>query len=39
MIAHLYGLTEKEFVHILATFPLVSADVKADAMECFKKNG
>jgi hypothetical protein len=39
MIAHLYGLTESEFAHILSTFPLVGEDVKAGAMEEFKKMG
>jgi hypothetical protein len=28
IIAHLYGLNEKEFVHILSTFPLVEQRVK-----------
>ena len=36
MIAHLYGLTEDEFAHILATFPIVKEDVKAAALAAFK---
>ena len=28
LVAHLYGLTEAEFVHILATFPLVAKEVR-----------
>jgi type I restriction-modification system DNA methylase subunit len=39
MIAHLYGLTESEFAHILSTFPLVGEDVKAGAMVEFRKMG
>ena len=31
LIAHLYGLTESEFVHILATFPLVPDHAKITA--------
>ena len=37
MIAHLYGLTESEFAHILSTFPLVGEEVKSAAMEEFRK--
>ncbi len=36
LIAHLYGLTEDEYAHILATFPLVPEPVKMAAMEAFK---
>lgn len=32
MIAHLYGLTEAEFTHILSTFPIVSDEVKQAAL-------
>ena len=32
LIAHLYGLTEKEFAHILSTFPLVPQEIKAAAL-------
>jgi hypothetical protein len=39
MIAHLYGLTEAEFAHILSTFPLVGEEVKSAAMVEFKKIG
>ncbi|THF70152.1 ATP-binding protein [Deinococcus sp. Arct2-2] len=34
-VAHLYGLSESEFTHILGTFPLVSAEVKAAALAAF----
>jgi hypothetical protein len=37
MIAHLYGLTEDEFAHILTTFPLVAQSIKDAAMEEFKR--
>jgi len=37
LIAHLYGLTEAEFVHILATFPLVPAAVKVDAHNAYRR--
>jgi hypothetical protein len=37
MIAHLYGLTEEEFAHVLSTFPLVSVEVKEAALEEFGK--
>lgn len=32
MIAHLYGLTEDEFAHILGIFPLVAREVRDAAM-------
>lgn len=35
-VAHLYGLTEDEFGHILGTFPLVAGDVKAAALQAFR---
>lgn len=35
-VAHLYGLTEAEFTHILGTFPLVGAETKAGALKEFK---
>jgi len=35
LIAHLYGLTETEFAHILTTFPLVDASVKAAALAAY----
>jgi hypothetical protein len=38
IIAHLYGLTESEFAHILKTFPIVKEEVKVAAMVEFKKN-
>ncbi|MCS7069240.1 MAG: hypothetical protein NZN28_11510 [Meiothermus sp.] len=37
MVAHLYGLTEEEFGHILSTFPLVKEEVKAAALEEFRR--
>ncbi len=36
IIAHIYGLTEAEFAHVLGTFPLVDAGVKAAAMEAYR---
>ena len=36
MVAHLYGLTEEEFTHILSTFPLVDQTVKDAALEAYK---
>lgn len=35
-VAHLYGLTEDEFKHILSTFPLVDQQVKDDALQAFR---
>jgi hypothetical protein len=32
MVAHLYGLSEAEFAHVLSTFPLVAPAVKAAAL-------
>jgi hypothetical protein len=37
MIAHLNGITESEFAHILSTFPLVAEEVKSAAMEEFSR--
>lgn len=37
IIAHLYGLTEDEFTHILSTFPLVDQRTKDAALEEFRK--
>ena len=37
LIAHLYGLTETEFAHILTTFPLVAQPVKDAALEMFHR--
>ena len=34
--AHLYGLTEEEFAHILATFPLVPDPVKVAARNAYR---
>jgi hypothetical protein len=36
IIAHLYGLTEDEFAHILQTFPLVSTAVKVAAQNAYR---
>ncbi|MDP2218961.1 MAG: hypothetical protein Q8K34_02005, partial [Hydrogenophaga sp.] len=36
LVAHLYGLTEAEFVHILGTFPLVPDPVKVAAHNAFR---
>ncbi len=36
LVAHLYGLTEDEFAHILTTFPIIPEAVKQAAMEAFK---
>ncbi len=35
-IAHLYGLTEDEFTHILKTFPIVPQPVKDAALEAYR---
>jgi hypothetical protein len=37
MIAHIYGLTEEEFRHILSTFPLVAAEVKEATLEAYRR--
>src|SRR5699024_7027485 len=37
MVAHLYGLTEPEFEHVLATFPLVDQQVKDDALAEYRR--
>ena len=36
LIAHLYGLTEDEFAHILGTFPLVPEPVKQAARNAYR---
>lgn len=36
MIAHLYGLTEAEFTHILSTFPIVPEETKQAALEQYR---
>ncbi len=36
LIAHLYGLTEDEFAHILTTFPLVPDPVKVAARNAYR---
>ncbi|OLV17560.1 hypothetical protein BOO71_0008200 [Deinococcus marmoris] len=35
-VAHLYGLSESEFTHILGTFPLVAQEVKDAALASFR---
>lgn len=37
LVAHLYGLTEEEFAHILSTFPLVADAVKVDAHNAYRR--
>ena len=37
LVAHLYGLSEAEFVHILGTFPLVASAVKVDAHNAYRR--
>ena len=36
LVAHLYGLTEAEFAHILGTFPLVAQPVKVAAHNAYR---
>ncbi len=36
IVAHLYGLTEDEFAHILTTFPLVEQGVKNAALQAYR---
>ena len=36
LIAHLYGLTETEFAHVLSTFPLVPDPVKVAAQNAYR---
>ena len=36
LIAHLYGLTEAEFAHVLTTFPLVPEPVKIAAQNAYR---
>jgi len=36
LVAHLYGLTEEEFVHILGTFPLVESSVRDSALAAYR---
>jgi hypothetical protein len=36
LIAHLYGLTESEFTHILTAFPLVAQPVKDASLEAYR---
>jgi hypothetical protein len=38
-IAHLYGLTEDEFAHILRTFPIVAQTVKDAALDAYRTLG
>jgi hypothetical protein len=34
VVAH-YGLTEAEYRHVLSTFPLISSDVREEALRSF----
>jgi hypothetical protein len=36
LVAHLYGLTESEFAHILTTFPLVAEPTKLAALSAYR---
>jgi hypothetical protein len=36
LVAHLYGLTEEEFAHILTTFPLVPDPIKIAAHNAYR---
>jgi hypothetical protein len=36
IIAHLYGLTESEFAHILTTFPIVADPIKQNALNAYR---
>ena len=36
LVAHLYGLTEADFEHVLATFPLIPVEVRAKALLEFR---
>ena len=36
LVAHLYGLTEDEFAHILDTFPLAAQPVKVAAHNAYR---
>ncbi|GAC1381026.1 MAG: hypothetical protein NVSMB33_07490 [Ktedonobacteraceae bacterium] len=37
LVAHLYGLTEDEFIHVLNTFPLVKQPVKDAALDAYRQ--
>jgi hypothetical protein len=37
LVAHLYGLTEKEFAHVLSTFPVVSQETKDAALAAYRE--
>lgn len=37
LVAHLYGLSDEEFLHILGTFPLVPESVKVNAYNAYRK--
>ncbi len=36
LVAHLYGLSEEEFTHVLGTFPLVAEPVKVAALNAWR---
>ncbi len=37
LVAHLYGLTEEEFAHILSTFPVVPQETKDAALAAYRE--
>jgi schlafen family protein/Eco57I restriction-modification methylase len=37
LVAHLYGLTEEEFIHILSSFPVVTDITKNAALEAYRQ--
>ena len=39
IVAHLYGITEEELIHILSTFPIVKEEVKQLTLDEFRKMG
>lgn len=36
LVAHLYGLTEDEFAHVLRQFPIVPEPIKTDALNAYR---
>src|SRR6202035_3131892 len=37
LVAHLYGLTEEEFAHVLSTFPVVPQETKDAALASYRR--
>jgi hypothetical protein len=35
LVAHLYGLNEDDFAHVLTTFPLIPEEIKSRALALF----